>query len=632
MKKKNIVGLILGFCLCNFLFYPNLFSQITLKEKGNNIVNNDTNPFLSSLSDSIVPDWNFTWGGSSGEGCSVLTNDSQGNIFALGNTQSYGAGGSDICIIKLNKSGNLEWNITWGNPDSDLGNDIIINNNSDIYVVGYNYTSTMDTAQLCLIKFNASGNQEWNVTYGGMDFDRGNGISIDSSENIYIVGTTKSFGASDNNIWLLKYNKTGHLQWNTTMDFGNNDRGRDIFIDSDSYIYLTGSARNQTTSKDDIFLMKLDLGGNRLWNKTWGGTFQTYDPSFDRDSSNNIYISGVKSGDSMDLLLLKYGSSGNLLWNTTWGGDGEEWIYDVLVDRNDHVWITGSTFSFGVSSKEAFIIKFDYAGNILWNTTWGYDANDIGRALNMDVSNNILMGGNTQNASTFDYNLFIVKFVDNLAPIINIVSPSENDLHGSTPPLMNINIEEPNLDQIWYQLDNGTLTTGNYPWTGVIDPIAWNLFGNGTVSISVYASDTNNNIGFAVVSVRKDIITPKITIYGPIEMTSYKNAPSYNITIEEANLENFWYTLNDGNNIAITSLTGVIESDVWAELSKGNVTISFYAEDKAGNIESESVTVLKTVKSRVIPFGNIFVIIGIISCASIIQIILRRKNFSASKD
>jgi len=113
-------------------------------------------------------------------------------------------------------------------------------------------------------------------------------------------------------------------------------------------------------------------------------------------------------------------------------------------------------------------------------------------------------------------------------------------------------------------------------------------------------------------------------------MTSYINAPSYNITIEEANLENLWYTLNEGNDIVITSLTGVIESDVWEGLSNGNVTISFYAEDKAENIASEGITVLKKGKSRVIPFGSTFVIIGIISCASVIQIILRRKKFSAS--
>jgi hypothetical protein len=107
-----------------------------------------------------------------------------------------------------------------------------------------------------------------------------------------------------------------------------------------------------------------------------------------------------------------------------------------------------------------------------------------------------------------------------------------------------------------------------------------------------YANDTTGNEGSNSLTVTKDTTDPVITITLPIAGV-YDGAPVYDITITEANLDQYWYTLNGGSPIYITSTTDTIDSTEWGNLPDGSVEIVFYANDTAGNEGSNSVTVTK---------------------------------------
>jgi len=137
------------------------------------------------------------------------------------------------------------------------------------------------------------------------------------------------------------------------------------------------------------------------------------------------------------------------------------------------------------------------------------------------------------------------------------------------------------------------------------------------------------NIGFAEVSIKKNVNAPVIAINNPQNSDVIgATAPNFDISIDELNLNETWYSLNGGNNITFTGLTGIINQMLWDALSEGNVTIRFYANDTLGRIGFQEVTVVKTISQSnppEIPGYNMLLLLGIVSTIAAI-IVKKRLN------
>jgi len=189
---------------------------------------------------------------------------------------------------------------------------------------------------------------------------------------------------------------------------------------------------------------------------------------------------------------------------------------------------------------------------------------------------------------------------DTVSPIINIISPNPDDVFGNVSPSFIVEISDPNLDTIWYTVDGGV---NNYIFTdnGSINQSAWNSLPEGNVVLRFYANDSVGNIEFADVTIRKDVNAPIIAINNPQNSDVIgATAPNFDISIDELNLDKTWYSLNGGNNITFTGLTGTINQALWDALFEGNVIIRFYANDTLGRIGFVEVTVRKDSEAPII--------------------------------
>ncbi|MFW9873374.1 MAG: DNRLRE domain-containing protein [Candidatus Thorarchaeota archaeon] len=221
----------------------------------------------------------------------------------------------------------------------------------------------------------------------------------------------------------------------------------------------------------------------------------------------------------------------------------------------------------------------------------------------------------------------IVK--DIKAPKITIISPTPYQLCGVNAPSFNLQINEPNLQEKWYSLnggDNVTFTTQT-----VFDQIEWGNTGNGTVVIKFYAIDMLGNLNSSEVIVRKDAYIPEIIINSPLENQTFgRIAPSFNLSIIEDDLVSTWYTLTGvSENFDISSLYGTIDQATWNRLPKGEITISFYAQDTAGNIGIKTVKIIKSITSGT-PANLAILLGGIIGAVGVggVSIVVFRKKIS----
>ena len=158
------------------------------------------------------------------------------------------------------------------------------------------------------MKYNSSGTKLWHKQIGTSFDDRGNGIAIDSSNNIYITGYSK--GDLDNNTnsgrsdaFLMKFDSGGSKQWTKLIGTSSDDIANDIIIDSSNNIYITGYSNghfdNHTnTGNSDIFISKYNSDGSNQKTELLGTSSDDKAYSVQLDSNNQIYITGYTNGFS----------------------------------------------------------------------------------------------------------------------------------------------------------------------------------------------------------------------------------------------------------------------------------------------------------------------------------------------
>ncbi|MFW9822415.1 MAG: SBBP repeat-containing protein [Candidatus Thorarchaeota archaeon] len=298
----------------------------------------------------------------------------------------------EVLLIKSNKSSDVLWSRTWGYDESEYGRDVAVDSNDNIYVCGLSTNFETGYRDMFIVKFDSLGNELWNQTWGKLDFASGEAIAIDSEDNIYFVGQGNNEG-STTGIILIKYNSSGSILWERIWDSYRYEWAEDVCVDSQDNIYITGHKNY------DILLIKYDSNGTGIWSKTCSQGDYAYGLAVDSDSDNNIYIGGVidnyYSGDvKSNLILMKYNSSGHQLWNVTCNEGDETVCYDLVIDSNGFVFLSGNLME-GDVQEYVYVSIYDWQGNLLWNVTWGDSILSYGFGINVDSKGNIYVSGYT---------------------------------------------------------------------------------------------------------------------------------------------------------------------------------------------------------------------------------------------
>ncbi|MFW9939438.1 MAG: nitrous oxide reductase family maturation protein NosD [Candidatus Thorarchaeota archaeon] len=209
----------------------------------------------------------------------------------------------------------------------------------------------------------------------------------------------------------------------------------------------------------------------------------------------------------------------------------------------------------------------------------------------------------------------ITIWKDVVAPQITINAPTSNQLCGVEAPTFSLTIVEPNILSTLYSFNGRPNITSGIQ-------AEWDNIGNGTVLITISVLDKAGNVNSSEITVRKDAYIPEIIVHSPLSGETFGTTPpTFNISIIEEDLESMWYTIEHiAGTFPLSELTGTIDQDAWSDVPEEEITLIFYAQDRAGNIGTETITVIKAIpKSTAAISGyNIFILLGILSIAFII--------------
>jgi len=310
--------------------------------------------------------WEKTFGGSGDDGAYSIQQTTDGGYIVAGWTNSFGAGNWDIYVIKLDANGNMVWEKTYGGNDYDLAYSIQQTTDGGYIVAGWTNSFGAGESDFYIIKPDENGNKVWEKTYGGNDYDLAYSIQQTTDGGYIVAGWTNSFGAGNWDIYVIKLDENGNKVWEKTYGGGGDDLAYSIQQTTDGGYIIAGGTNSFGAGDCDVYVLKLDEDGNMIWEDTFGGSNDDLANSIQQTKDGGYIVAGEKksfgAGDR-DVYIIKLDENGNMVWEKTYGGSGDDSANSIQQTKDGGYIVAGYTESFGAGGWDVYIIKMDAEGN-----------------------------------------------------------------------------------------------------------------------------------------------------------------------------------------------------------------------------------------------------------------------------
>ncbi|MBI5740238.1 MAG: hypothetical protein HZA16_05890 [Nitrospirae bacterium] len=329
-------------------------------------------------------EWYRNIGGSSSDTAGVVRQTTDGGYIISGSATTNTEHDYDAQMTKTNPRGLIIWQKRFGGTAADYGTSVQQTAEGGFIMTGATRSFGEGYRDVWLIKTDRNGNEEWNRTFGGEDYDYGRSVQQTTDGGYIVSGYTKSFGAGLDDVLLIKTDGIGNEVWKRTFGGEMIDYGRQAWQTADGGYIIIGETISYASSlsKYDAWLIKTDADGIAEWTRTFGGLGDDRGCAVQQTADGGYIITGytdsVGEGD-YDLWLFKADRDGNEIWSKTFGGAKDDRGRSVQITGDGGYIIAGYTYSFGTGLDDMWIIKTDANGNKLWDRT-------IGRANSYDTS------------------------------------------------------------------------------------------------------------------------------------------------------------------------------------------------------------------------------------------------------
>lgn len=344
--------------------------------------NNGIGDFLIlTLSEELTELDHFLFGGMEGDAAAAVLNTTDGGLLVFGSSSSPVSGdkiaplkgASDYWVVKFDNAGNQLWQETYGGDSTEAIVDAIETANGDFLLFGYSLSDISGDKteppkgsgrDYWLVRINSSGNLLWEKTYGGDEPDNPASVSALADGGILLSGVSASNISGDKsednygvqNVWLLRLDAMGNILWDKTLG-GNAAENDGVAIYSNDAIYVVANSSSPVSGTKtqpsrglvDMWLTKLDLDGNIIWDKAYGGSLGDASVGISVTGDNELMLtgfsfsntSGEKTEDSYgmaDMWLVAIDTNGTVLWDKGIGGSlSETATQTIMVDEGRYI-------------------------------------------------------------------------------------------------------------------------------------------------------------------------------------------------------------------------------------------------------------------------------------------------------
>lgn len=324
------------------------------------------------------------------------------------------SGNFDILTERYGPTGNLLWAAQYDGPASgnDVGTDIAITSNGEVYICGTEYESSGDSTNAIVIKYGINGNYRWRNIYNGTG-SRNDGYSslLASGATVVACGATWSY-SNMYDMLTRRLDTAGTTVWTTTYDNVSFNDGAVSLASRSGSLFVTGGSQSATTTyKIAVWKINPSTGAITTTTLSSGSAFgidQVTD--IQEDASSNVYVCGgvYNISTGYDYKIFKFDVNLSLLWSQTWDGTGHDDVATGLyVDSLSNVILTGYTTTTS-QGKDYATVKYNSSGTQQWAQTFDQAGKNDSATAIVTKGTNIYITGASNNSSNYDY--YTIKY------------------------------------------------------------------------------------------------------------------------------------------------------------------------------------------------------------------------------
>lgn len=347
-------------------------------------------------------------GGTGNDRAQTIFNTYDNGYIVNGASLSFGAGNADATLIKTDNQGLVIWSFAYGTIDYDNSEFALETFDRKIVCAGRSNIQAGLPSSAFIFKTDSAGQLLWSKFFGGISDDDLVQI-IETSDNGYAaIGYTKSQSSGLSDILLIRTNINGDTLFIKSYGTAEDETGLSIIQLPDNGFVIAGRQRTSTGGQlvADGLLLRTDDSGNLLWTKQYGDLGWEEITSIKLLTDNGYILSGSTSSfnsGNYDILLMKTDSDGNVQWTKTFGGGYTDAGYDIHVNADKSIVISGYTESLGYGhlrgndSTNIFLMKTSENGELLWMEVYGDGLQDEGYRSAKSNDGGYLISGFTTN-------------------------------------------------------------------------------------------------------------------------------------------------------------------------------------------------------------------------------------------
>ena len=306
----------------------------------------------------------------------------------------------------------IQWKKTFGGSDSDEARYMIPTSDGKFLVCGWTTSQGNGERDAWVFCVDESGEQLWEKTFGGKENDEASFISARKEGGYIVCGLTASQGNGESDAWVFAIDGKGEMLWEQTYGGEAFDRADAIGQASDGGYLLTGGTRSKGAGMMDAWVLRIDKNGKLISDATLGG--EKFDRlSFLGPTNDGGFIAcgqtGSKGSGGLDFWVVRFDDAGEQLWEKTYGNERDNWCECIVPTADGGFMASGETKPAGSHNWDAWIVRLDKDGNKLWDNTFGAHGSEWFNTVTETSDNGFIFCGVTESIGGGGRDVWIVR-------------------------------------------------------------------------------------------------------------------------------------------------------------------------------------------------------------------------------
>jgi hypothetical protein len=337
---------------------------------------------LVSAQTLAAPGWERFFGGARRDTSFAIAAFADGGTIAVGYTRSHGRGDADILMLRLDRSGALLWQKTYGGVGRDMATSVAIMPDGGFVTAAITQAGGYGGGDALIMRHDRNGRLVWQKRYGGAKYDIPYAIKVSRNGHIVVAGYTKSAGVGDADGWIFCLDGKGKPIWERTYGAKGRDWLRSVAILPNGDIAVAGGVKPRNGNGIHAWAMMLDRNGELLWDRVFSsdqGVARTIISLGNGQVAIAGWMQSKKSITGRDIWIARLDKKGRKIWDKKLVGPSDEHTEAIIALPGGRIAMAGGAAKnlAVMTVRAALMLLLDERGKIAWQKYYGNESEQL---------------------------------------------------------------------------------------------------------------------------------------------------------------------------------------------------------------------------------------------------------------